>query len=304
MRDDTLFPAGSSELDLSGPQEKLPPEDQTALEAAYRHLERISYAARLTNLFGRQVELAGNLIPERARKIANRAVDKALRAAMHVALRSLGKGGATSRVGMHRTLATASGAMGGAFGLASLPVELPLSTVILLRAIADIAKAEGEDLTKPETALACMQVFALGGRTPTDDYMDGGYFAIRTLLARTVSEATHYVAATGAANETAPILVRLLSQIAARFGMVVSQKIAAQAVPIFGAVGGAAVNYAFMDHFQNLAHGHFTIRQLERTYGSERVRFAYEALHLKDVGTAPRESTGERPVASGRFLEI
>jgi hypothetical protein len=302
MSDRKWISASNVDAEISTPTANLAPDDQKALEEAYGQLERISYAARLTNLLGRQVELAGSFIPERARKIASRAVEKALQAAMHVALRSLGKpaAGVGGSKRMHRTLATASGAVGGAFGLASLPVELPLSTVILLRAIADIAHQQGEDLANPETALACMEVFALGGRTPTDDYMDGGYFAIRTLLARTVSEATRYVAATGAANETAPILVRLLGQIAARFGVVVSQKISAQAVPVLGAFGGAAVNYAFMDHFQSLAHGHFTIRRLERIYGSTNVRLAYEALHLRDVGSSPRSAAGPRFQAIGQ----
>jgi EcsC protein family len=29
-------------------------------------------------------------------------------------------------------------------------------------------------------------------------------------------------------------------------------------VPIIGALGGAAVNYAFIDHFQEIARAHFT----------------------------------------------
>ncbi len=36
--------------------------------------------------------------------------------------------------------------------------------------------------------------------------------------------------------------MRFTAQIAARFGLVVSQKVAAQAVPVLGAVGGATVN--------------------------------------------------------------
>jgi EcsC protein family len=66
-------------------------------------------------------------------------------------------------------LATASGAAGGAFGLPTLPIELPVSTIIMLRSIADIARNEGEDLSDPETALSCLEVFALGGRAKSDD---------------------------------------------------------------------------------------------------------------------------------------
>ena len=38
-----------------------------------------------------------------------------------------------------------------------------MSTIIMLRSIAEIARSEGEDLSDPETALSCVQVFALGG---------------------------------------------------------------------------------------------------------------------------------------------
>jgi hypothetical protein len=70
--------------------------------------------------------------------------------------------------------------------------------------------------------------------------------------------------------EGGPVLVRLVTQIAARFGVVVTQKFAAQAVPIVGALGGAAVNYAFIDHFQEIAREHFTVRRLERRYGARK----------------------------------
>ncbi len=65
---------------------------------------------------------------------------------------------------------------------------------------------------------------------------------------------------------------------ASRFGVVVSQKVAALALPVIGALGGAAVNYAFIQHFQEVARGHFTIRRLERAYGKNVVRTEYERL--------------------------
>ena len=60
--------------------------------------------------------------------------------------------------------------------------------------------------------------------------------------------------------------------------MVVTQKLLAQAVPVIGAVTGAAINATFMNHYQTLARGHFTVRRLERAYGTETVRAAYEKL--------------------------
>ena len=50
---------------------------------------------------------------------------------------------------------------------------------------------------------------------------------------------------------------------------------------VLGAVGGAAVNLAFIEHFQEVAHGHFTIRRLERAYGAAAVRSEYERLKLE-----------------------
>ena len=43
-------------------------------------------------------------------------------------------------------------------------------------------------------------------------------------------------------------------------------------------LGGAAVNYAFIEHFQEVAPGHFTVRRLERVYGKNLVRAEYERL--------------------------
>jgi len=108
---------------------------------------------------------------------------------------------------------------------------------VILRAVADIARSEGEDLANPETALACLQVFALGGRAQTDNFTESSYFAVRGALAKTVTQATRYIAERGLLEEGAPIMALLAAQIASRFGIVVSQKVAAQAVPIIGALG-------------------------------------------------------------------
>jgi hypothetical protein len=73
-------------------------------------------------------------------------------------------------------------------------------------------------------------------------------------------------------------LTRLISNIASRFGVSVSEKVAAQAVPIVGAIGGGLINALFMDHFQNTAEAHFSIRKLERVYGTDVIRQEYERL--------------------------
>ncbi len=98
----------------------------------------------------------------------------------------------------------------------------------------------------------------------------GGAFGFSSLpveLAKSVTEAASYLSGRGVVNEFAPALVRLVAQIGNYFGVVVSQKLVAQSVPLIGAAGGAAINYAFADHFQTIACGHFTILRLERQYG-------------------------------------
>ena len=260
--------------------------DRQALRTAVEALERSTLAGRLSSLAGKPLELIGHAVPEQARAIVGQAVEASLRAALKVALSTLrqpanreGMAIRASRVGrMHTAAAAASGAIGGAFGFVTLPVELPLSTMLVLRAIAEIARDEGEDLSRPETALACLQVFALGSRTEQDDLASSGYFAVRGALAKSVAEAAKLAAGRGFADRSAPAMVRLVAQIASRFGIVVSQKVAAGAIPIIGAAGGAAVNIAFMEHFRAVAGAHFTVRRLERRYGAEAVRAAYDEL--------------------------
>jgi hypothetical protein len=256
-------------------------EDREALRQAVVALERPSLVARLANIVGRPLEVLGHSLPAPVRDAVSSAAEAALRASLRVALTTLRKEGTPSPRALHGALAAASGAVGGALGLATLPVELPISTTLMLRAIAEIARHEGEDLADPEAALACVQVFALGGRSDADNLADSGYFAVRSALAKSVTEAARFVTERGVA-EGAPALVRLAAQIASRFGVVVSQKVAAQAVPVVGAIGGAAVNAAFMNHFQSIARGHFTVRRLERAYGKAPVHLAYDDIRRQE----------------------
>ena len=99
-------------------------------------------------------------------------------------------------------------------------------------------------------------------------------------LAKAVSDAASYLAEKTVVEETAPAILRLVTAIASRFGVVVSEQAAAKAVPVVGAAGGAVINVLFMDHFQDMARGHFIVRRLESKYGSEIVRRAYETLAI------------------------
>jgi hypothetical protein len=91
--------------------------------------------------------------------------------------------------------------------------------------LGDVARSEGEDLRNPETALACLQVFALGGLRGEANAAESGYFAVRGLLAKSVAEAVRFIAERSGVAEGAPILVRFIAQITSRFSVVVTQKL-------------------------------------------------------------------------------
>jgi hypothetical protein len=252
--------------------------DREALAAAVRRLESPSLAGRLAALAGKPVGLLQRALPAAASTGVAKLAKHALERALDVALFSLRNRRIAGGRKLHSGLACTSGAIGGAFGLAALAVELPVSTTIMLRAIAAIAQEEGEDLEDPRTGLACLEVFALGGPTTDETGVEADYFAVRAILARGLVEIADFGIDKGVVRESAPLLVRFLTQIASRFGVVVSQKVAAQAVAVVGAVGGAAVNLAFIEHFQDVARGHFTVRRLERAYGVDAVRGEYDRI--------------------------
>lgn len=260
-------------------------EHRLQLAEARALLDSPGLAAKAASLLGRPIEVGFELLPAGWRDRVGTATRDALLASLKGALLTMDRGTRDASPRWHKLAATVSGAAGGAFGLPALVLELPLSTTIICRSIADIARAQGEALDDPAARLACIEVFALGGASAADDAAETGYFAVRAALARAVSEAAQYVATHATAQEGAPALLRLVGLVAARFKIQVSEKVAAQAIPVLGAAGGALINLMFIDHFQDISRGHFTVRRLERLYGAEAVRAAYDAL---GAGARPR----------------
>lgn len=251
------------------------------LARAKETLEVPSLAIRLADRLGRPVDALVKRLPDGARQILSNGTRSALEASLDVALWTLPRGprgGGAAADWLHRSAVVITGAIGGATGLAGLVLELPLSTTLMLRSIADHARAQGEDLSLLASRLECLTVFAYGSRSPADDAAESSYFALRAALGRAVAHAADYVAGRGAgvaAERTAPALVQLVARVAQRFGVNVADKAAAQLVPILGAAGGAAVNALFIDHYQAVARAHFAVRRLVREHGEEAVRRAY-----------------------------
>ena len=257
---------------------RLSSQELRELKFAAQLLEHPGLTARLAGALGRPLTRGLAVLPNSATQVIHKAAHAALTKALTVAIASLGRQRQAKPASerWHKLLVGASGGVGGAFGLAALPIELPLSTAIMLRSIADIARSEGHDVGTPEIQLSCLEVFALGGRQPSDDSVEPGYWGIRAALSSTVAEASTYLSKRVILDPSAPALARLIGTIASRFGIVVSEEVAAKAIPVIGAAGGSLVNVLFMSHFQDMARGHFIVKRLESIHGQAAVRAAYD----------------------------
>jgi hypothetical protein len=269
-------------------------KDLAVLAATVNQLERPSLATKLAALVGMPVEKLLGWLPDPIQDQVDRVTEEALTTALAVAMKTMNDDSVKTPWNLtHKVAATLSGVTGGMFGAPALFAELPVTTVIIMRSIADIARSKGEDLSNPAARLACLEVFALGsggkqaprdtaevmreGTRKDEDYVRATYFVARAAMAQQVTAAAE-VLTRGAAAEGGSALTKLIAKIASRFGIAVSEKAAAQAVPIVGAIGGGLINALFMDHFQNTAEAHFTVRKFEREYGADVGRREYERL--------------------------
>lgn len=249
------------------------------LKYAKMLLDNPGLAAKITGALGAPIEKGFDLLPRGWHELVAKSTRKALEVSVHSAVLTLNtrqKRESANR--LHKLMAAGIGAAGGFWGLPALTIELPLSTTVMLRSIADIARSEGHNLEEPGVKMACLEVFAFGGPQKADDGVETGYFAVRTALAKAVNDAAKHIAAKGLTDTSGPALVRLIAQVAGRFGVQVTEKIAAQSIPLIGAAGGAVINTLFIDHFQAMARGHFIVLRLENIYGAQSVRELYASL--------------------------
>jgi len=266
------------------------PEDYRNLKEAVGLLESPSLTARLSGLIGSPIESAVKALPESVSKKINDAVTAALHSSVEAALWSLEnrpKKPASTR--LHKIYAATSGAIGGAFGFAVLFVELPVSTTIMMRSVADVARSEGFDLSDFATKQACIEVFAMGGTSEADDAAETGYYLTRSFttqamkhLSKELSEIAAKQGAKAVSNfapeQAGKWLAVLIEKVAARFGYTITSKFAVQAVPVIGAFTGASINALFTDFYQSIARGHFIVKRLENKYGFEQIKGEYAAI--------------------------
>ena len=253
--------------------------DIKELQRAKSLLENPGLVTRMTDLVGKPIEKGFELLPdgwnEEIAEVTQAALMKASEAAIFTMKDIPGEEASNL---WHKGLVALTGAGGGLFGLPALVIELPISTTIMLRSIAEIARGKGESISSIETKMACLEVFALGGKGESDDATESAYYAMRSALAKAVTESIEFLSRGVFTPKAAPPLIKAITMIAERFSIQITEKMAAQAAPAIGAAGGAVINTMFMDHFQDMAEGHFTVRKLERKYGQERVKELYDSL--------------------------
>jgi hypothetical protein len=266
MMDDRLRTTAVTQAEpLSGTIcEDLSAEDRVRLqEAARALLNARGLVLRFSDFLGGRLEqLAGGT----ARRMLAGAearmrgpIERALWHAYRVATFGLDRGGATPWSRTRRMAASASGMVSGLFGMPGLALDLPFTTATMLRAIAEIARAAGEDIRDPDTRRACIEVFTLGSVPGENSDIELSYWTTRA----TLNHAT--------VGMTIQQSARLLT-------VPLSQKLLAQSVPIAGALAGGTLNYVFMDYYQQIARVHFAVRALERRTGnSEAVRACLHA---------------------------
>ncbi|MDG1470125.1 MAG: EcsC family protein [Ascidiaceihabitans sp.] len=196
----------------------------------------------LLNSLGLQADGLLQRLPKPAREGLQDATEAALKQAMKAAHKSRDMV-PDQASWLNAAVSAAMGAAGGFGGLPTALAELPVTTTLLLRVIEGVAAEHGFDVTAENVRFDCVQVFAAGGPMEHDDGADLAFLSARTALS-------------GAAVQG------IVARIAPRLSVVLGQKLAAQAVPIFGAVAGAATNYAYTSYYTDMAHIHFGLRKL------------------------------------------
>lgn len=223
---------------------------------------------QVLNMIGGRAEGLLDRLPRSVRANLDGATESALRAAMRAAQSS--RGMVSDQPGwLNTAVTTAMGAAGGFGGLPSAMAELPVTTTVLLRAIQGVAAEHGFDPAAENVQFDCLTVLASAGPLEADDGSDLAFVATRLTL-------------------TGATLNGLIARVAPRLATVLGQKLAAQTVPVLGAVAGAATNYAYTSYYQEMAHVHFRLRRL----AIEADRPQAELLEELRARVTPRLSRG------------
>ncbi len=209
---------------------------------ARRYKAASGVGINVLNLIGEQAENLLERLPTSVRKQLETATVRALDHALSAASKS--RDAVPDQASwLNSAVSAAMGAAGGAGGLPTALAELPVTTTLLLRVIEGAAVEHGFDPKSESVRFDCVQVFSAAGPLAQDDGSDLAFLTTRMALSGKAVQA-------------------VIHKVAPRLAVVMGQKLAAQTVPILGAVAGAATNYAYTNYYQEMAHVHFSLRKL------------------------------------------
>ena len=205
--------------------------------------------------FGGTLEAQINRLPPQFRPQMERAIVAALTRA-HILAGHTEKGPHLGRGGV-MAAAMATGAAGGAGGLASSLMELPVTITVFLHAIRAEARSAGFDTDSDGIRAACLEVFSDASPLRKDDGMNTAFLSARLAL-------------------PGPAVHKIIAAVAPRLALVLGQKLAAQTVPVLGAASGAAINAAYVSYYTEIARIRFALMRLAQSHGGEAVAKAFE----------------------------
>lgn len=229
-----------------------PAAEIEALAAAWRRAN--GPVMSLANRLGNDLESAHDALPDGLRRRIDGITAQALERAMGLAA----MGERAPDLGRRGPLAAAvlAGAAGGAGGMATALAELPVTVTVLLHAIRREARAAGYDPDDPAIRAECLKVFAAGSPLAADDGVNTSFLSARLTI-------------------TGPALQKIIATVAPRLGISLGQKLAAQSVPVLGALAGAALNAAYLGYYREIARIRFALLRLSETHGAAPVLEAF-----------------------------
>jgi len=224
------------------------------LAARYRRAQ--GGVISLVTGLGTRIEKQMEGLPDGVRARIDDATRAALERAYGVANATPALAGASARG--HVALAGIAGAVGGFGGLPTALAELPVTVTLILKGIQEVARRHGFDPADPAIRRETLRVFGAGSPLAADDGVNTAFLGARLTL-------------------TGPAMHRMVAAVAPKLAASLGQKLAAQTIPVLGAVAGATLNAAYMRYYREMAEVRFGLLALARDHDPAEVLATFKA---------------------------
>lgn len=215
---------------------------------AKRYQNASGFIIKLANLAGSHIEFIANKVPDEIEQnlqnIVKDALAKAHDVSNHLSSHSYAP---TVHRNFYKVTGTATGAITGTVGNMGALADVPTVIMIMFGSFQKIATEYGFERSDEETKIECLKVFSMGGPLEEDEDLD-------------LTFATKRLALSG------QVVGSIITVISERLSITISQKLIASAVPLIGAFMGAALNFAFISYYEEMAHIRFRLKQLQIQY--------------------------------------